>query len=101
MVNCYCGTKATFGYAGGKAINCKEHKKDDMIDVVSKMCNICHKTCAAFGWEEDNTKTRCAEHKTVPSSFLISNAVLASSEPSWKQVLPLALVLSMTVSPHA
>lgn len=57
-----CNKQPTFGYEGQKAITCKIHKTDVMVDLCSKLCSVigCQKN-VSYGFSDGNA-TRCKEH---------------------------------------
>jgi hypothetical protein len=64
-----CGTRASFGYLGRKPESCKEHMKDDMIDLVHDKCKHVNKEGKKCGKRANfgNSGGRpeyCKEHMT-------------------------------------
>ncbi len=57
-----CNTVPYYNYKGQKkGIYCFEHKKDNMINVIDKKCEVCNEKIAMWGYEKD--KLRCTEHR--------------------------------------
>lgn len=52
-----CNIRATYGLKDGRPEYCTEHKLENMIDLVSKMCSKCGQTQAVFG--ESKTELFC------------------------------------------
>ena len=58
-----CKRQANFGVKGNKAVLCKEHKSNDMINITKKCCE--HTECtrhAQYGYSK-NKPLFCNEHK--------------------------------------
>jgi hypothetical protein len=61
-----CNKQAFFNYQGEKPIYCKNHRKPDMINVVSKRCII--KGCTIqsnYNFECETTGLYCNDHKNL------------------------------------
>jgi len=56
-----CDTAPSYGFPDGKPTHCSEHKTEQMVDVVSKKCEICNKTLASFGYAGEPA-IRCKKH---------------------------------------
>ena len=59
-----CNTRATYGNKDVKPLFCTNHKKDDMIDLVSLMCVKCTETQAVFGHNKNELYCKnCKENE--------------------------------------
>ena len=64
MVQCHCGKRANFNVRGQtKGRFCAKHKTPEMVDVVSKKCELCEKL-PSFNVRGETTSRFCATHKT-------------------------------------
>jgi hypothetical protein len=58
----HCKVRASFGFKHEKANFCKEHKKENMINVVNKKCLECDKR-PNFGYKDEKNPIYCVLHK--------------------------------------
>ncbi len=56
-----CDTRPSFNFEGMSEIYCSKHKKEGMVDVVSKKCKECNR-CPSFNYE-GMLAMYCSEHK--------------------------------------
>jgi len=59
-----CEIRPTYALQGNKAQFCKDHKEDDMIDVVSRVCK--NETCSlqpSYAMKDSKLPEYCKEHK--------------------------------------
>lgn len=57
-----CKKRSTYGYEGKTPEYCAQHKLDNMVDVVSAMCEKCGKIQGVFGYDKNNLYCKgCSE----------------------------------------
>jgi hypothetical protein len=56
-----CISRSSFGFEDKKPLYCKTHKSANMIDVVSKRCELCE-LCPSFSFPEEIIRRRCKTH---------------------------------------
>lgn len=66
-----CEKIPCFGFEGGKATRCVDHKDEGMEDVRNQKCDHC-KTRASFGFEWGKA-TRCADHRDEGMDNVLCN----------------------------
>jgi hypothetical protein len=58
----FCPERAVFGYPGGSATHCMNHRMSDMRDIKHKQCTV--NNCAKYARYIDGQNFYCYEHRT-------------------------------------